>query len=283
MKENGFRLAKKRSRRYPAEIISYIALLANSSAQAETLLHCLVRVADNADKTEYMSFNQRGDISTPKGCPLKLVDKFTYLGSSVSSTDNDVSMRLAKEWIAIDRLSVIWKSDLSDKIKRNFFPAAIVSVLLYGCTAWTLTKRIEKKLGGNYTRMQRAILNKSMRQHSTKQLLYGHQLPITKTIQDRRTWHRGHCWRIKGKLISDLLQWTPLHGRATVGRPARTYLQQLCADSGCSLEDLQGAMDDRDGWRERVRKIRASSATWGWGCASACAYIYRHIYIYTHI
>ena len=58
-------------------------------------------------------------------------------------------MRLAKAWTAIDRLSVIWKSDLTDKMKHSFFQAAIMSILLYGCTTWTLTKRMEKKLDSN--------------------------------------------------------------------------------------------------------------------------------------
>ena len=80
---------------------------------------------------------------------------------------------------AIDRLSIIWKSDLTDKMKRSFFQAAVVSILLYGCTTWTLTKRLEKKLAGNYTRMLRAILNKSWRQHPTRHQLYGHLPPIS--------------------------------------------------------------------------------------------------------
>ena len=75
-----------------------------------------------------------------------------------------------------------WKSDLTDKRKRSFFQEAVVSILLYGWTTWTLTKRIEKKLDGNYTRMLPAILNKSWRQHPTKRQLYGHLPPITKTI-----------------------------------------------------------------------------------------------------
>ena len=91
-------------------------------------------------------------------------------------------------------------------MKRSFFQAAIVSILLYGCTTWTLTKRREKKLDGNYTRMLRAILNKSWRQHSTRHQLYGHLPPITKTIQVR---HAGHCWRSKDELESDILLWTP--------------------------------------------------------------------------
>ena len=127
------------------------------------------------------------DIIHPEyGTPLKLVDKFIYLGSSVSSTEKDIDTRQTKAWTAIDRLSIIWKSDLTDKMKRSFFQAAVVSILLYGCTTWTLTKRLEKKLDGNYIRMLRAILNKSWRQHPTRHQLYGHLLPLTKTIQVRR-------------------------------------------------------------------------------------------------
>ena len=174
-----------------------------------------------------MCYNHTGDISTLDGTSLKLVDKFTYLGSSVSSTEKDIDTRLTKVWTAIDRLSIIWKSDLTDKMKRSFFQAAVVSILLYGCTTWVLTKRLKKKLEGKYTRMLRAILNKSWRQHPTRHQLYGHLPPITKTIQVRRTKHAGHCRRNKDELISDVLLWTPTYGRPKAGRPARTYIQQL--------------------------------------------------------
>ena len=92
IKENGFELTKKRSRRYPAKTITVadyaddIAIRANTPNQAETLLHSLELAAAaigrhvNAHKTEYMCFNQTGDISTLDRSSLKLVDKFTYLG-----------------------------------------------------------------------------------------------------------------------------------------------------------------------------------------------------------
>ena len=150
----------------------------------------------------------------------------------------------AEEWVYM--YNATSKSDLTDKMKRSFFQAAIVSILLYGCTTWTLTKRMEKKLDGNYTRMLQAILNKSWRQHPTKQQLYGHLPPITTTIQVRRTRYAGHCWRSRDEHISDRLLWTPSHGRAKAERPVRTYIQQLCADAGCELEDLPEAMDDRE-------------------------------------
>ena len=214
IKENGFKLTKERSRRCPAKTITDanyaddIVLLTNAPTHPKTLLHSLEQATAgiglhvNAHKTEYMCFNQTGNISTLNTSSLKLVDKFTYRGSNVSSTETDINMRLAKAWIAINRLFVIWKSDLTDKMKRSFFQAAIVLILLY----------MKKKLDGNYTRMLRAILNRSWMQHPTKQQLYGHLPPITKTIRIRQTRHAGHYWRSRDELISDVLLWTPSHG-----------------------------------------------------------------------
>ena len=116
-------------------------------------------------------------------------------------------------------------------MKRSFFQAAVALILLYGCTTWTLTKRLEKKLDGNYARMLRANLNKSWRQHPTRHQLYGHLPPIMKTIQVRQIRHAGHCWRSRHELISDILLWTPTHSCAKAGRSARTYIQQLCEDT----------------------------------------------------
>ena len=192
-----------------------------------------------------MCFNPTADTSTLNGSSLKQLGKFTYLGSSVLSIETDINTWLAKAWIALDRLSVIWKSVLTDKIKRCFFKAAIVSILLYGCTTWTLTKRTEKKL-------------------PTKQQIYDHLPPIMKAIQIRRTRHAGYFWRSMEELISDELLWTPSHRRAKTGRSARTNIRQLCADTACSPEDLPEAMDDREGWRERVRDIRTDGVTWWW-------------------
>ena len=149
-------------------------------------------------------------------------------------------------------------------MKRSFFQATVVSIQLCGCTTWTLTKLLEKKLDGNDTRMLRAILNKSWRQHPTKHQLYGNLPPITKTIQVRRTRYAGHWWRSRDQLIRDVPRWTPTYGRAKAGRPARTYIQQLCEDTGCSPEVLPEAMNDREKWRERVRDISAGGTTWSW-------------------
>ena len=178
IKENGFELTKKRSRRYSAKTITDadyaddIAIPANAPVQAKTQLHSLERATTgialhiNAHKTEYMCFNQTGDISRLGSSSLKLVDEFTYLGSSVSSFEKYIDTRLTKAWTAIAKVSVIWKSDLTDKMKRSFFQVAVVSILLYGCTTWTLTKQMEKKLDGNYSRMLRTSLDGNTPQNS---------------------------------------------------------------------------------------------------------------------
>ena len=217
-----------------------------------------------------MCFNQIGDISILNGWSLKHVDGFTYLGSSVTFTENDINMRLAKTWTIIDRLSVIWKSNLSDEIKRTFFQAAVVSILLYGCTTWILTSAWRKSLTSI---ILEAILNKSWRQtlHKTADIWqrtthhYNH--PI------RRTRHVRQCWRNKNELMSDVLLLTLSHRRARVGWPARTYLQKLCTDTRCSIEELPGAMDDREEWRERIREICACGLNSWWKLVASCSHL----------
>ena len=210
---------------------------------------------------EILAFNCVTDQKIKK---YEIVDKFTYLGSSVSSTEKDIDTWLTKAWTAIERLSIIWKSDLTNKMKRSFFQVAVVLILLYGSTTWTLTKRLKKKLDGNCPWMLQAILNKSWRQHPTRHQLYSHLHLVTKTIQVRWTRHAGHCWRSKDELISDVLLWTSTYSQAKARQPARTYIQQLCEDTGCSPEGLPEAMNDREKWQERVRDICASGTTWWW-------------------
>ena len=147
-----------------------------------------------------------------------------------------------KSWTAIDRLSVIWKSDLTAKIKRSFFPAAIRMHYIdtnYGEKAWQqLHKNAARKSSTAITReCCEQILNKSGRQHSTKQSQYGYLPLFWKTIQVSWSRHGQHYWRSKDELISDIFLWNASHGQAKAGWLARFYTQQLWADTGCCLED----------------------------------------------
>ena len=151
-----------------------------------------------------------------------------------------MKIRIAKAWAALNKIDVFWKSDLSNDLKRSFFRATVKSIMMYGATTWTLTKSLylNQKLDGTYTRMLRAVLNISWRQHPTKSQLYGPIPGISKIICERRMRFAGQCWRAKQKLASDLLLWTPSHGHTRVGRPAITYIDQLSRDTGCFPEDL---------------------------------------------
>ena len=119
-------------------------ILANTLTQTESLLHSLEQASRwywpqcQCNKTEYMCSYQNGE------SPFEISGQVHLPGSSVSSTEKDINIWLAKAWTTIDRLSIIWKSNLSDKIKRNIFHVVVVSILLYGCTTWTLTKRMRE-------------------------------------------------------------------------------------------------------------------------------------------
>ena len=125
-----------------------------------------------------------------------------------------------------------------------------------------------------YKRLSQFILNKGFfnfsAQYQFEQVLEATPYkaaavpPIMKTIKVRRTRHAGHCWSSRDKLISDVLLWNSSHGRAKAGRPARTYIQQLCEDTGCSPAYLPEAMNDREEWRERIRDIHAGGSTRWW-------------------
>ena len=115
----------------------------------------------NTNRTEYTCFKQEGSASTLNSKTLKWVNQFTYLGRNILSTEGNVNICIAKAWIAIGRLLILWKFDLSEKIKLNFFQALAVSLLQYGCTARTLMKYMVKKLNVNNARMLCAVLKKS--------------------------------------------------------------------------------------------------------------------------
>lgn len=193
--------------------------------------------------------------------PLKNVNEFSYLGSNIASTEKDVITHITKAWMALDILRMIWKSTLPDRMKRQFFRAVVESVLVYGSSTWTLTKRLEKLLDGSYTRMLCTVLNISWKEHLTRQRLYGTLPTLSSTIRERCLRFAGHCGRTKEELVSSMLLWTPKHGYTKVGRPSKTYIQLIAQDPGCKTEELKSLMQDRDQWRERVGLVWASRPT----------------------
>ena len=265
----GFTLTKARSRRYPEVIITDtdfaddLALISNSLEQAQLLLLRLESAAQqiglhtNVTKTEYMSYNQPdGHLITLNGSKLKQVDDFLYLGSWVGSTSKDIDVIIGKAWAALSKMNKIWKSKMNKDLKIQLFRSTVETVLLYGANTWTLTKTLSKKLDGTYTRMLRAALNVSWKQHLTNKELYRYLPCVTETIRERRLRFSGHCVRSKDEVIHQLILWEPSHGKRSRGRPPRTFIQQLTEDTGLEKDELKTAMGDRNGWRKVVRDVR---------------------------
>ena len=126
-----------------------------------------------------------------------------------------------------------------------------MSILLYECTIWTLTKCIEKKARRQWHKKATSYKKKSWKQYLTKQQRYSHLLPISITIQVWRTRHDVHCLGGRDELINNVIFWAPSRRRARV-------------DTGYSLEDLLEEMNDRDERQGRVREIHLRGTTWWW-------------------
>ena len=124
------------------------------------------------------------------------------------------------------------------KWSKSFSKLVAISVRLFGCTTWTLTKHLKKILDWNYTKMLHAFLKKSWKQHPTKQLLYGYLSPISQIIRVRWSRLAGLYWRRKDKLISGILLWTTTHRYTSVGWTTKIYIYQFCVDTRCCEEDL---------------------------------------------
>ena len=147
--------------------------------QKRTSLSSLLLHSCTSHVLSIIGFQQEAATSNLCGKPSKSADQFLYFGRNISSTESDVNVRPAKVLSAIDRLSIIWKSNLFDRVNLEFFHAVTVSIQLYGCTTWMLRKPIQK-------RILRDVLNKSRMQHSTIQQVYGPLPPLSQTFQVKR-------------------------------------------------------------------------------------------------
>ena len=269
--ELGFTIERRRSRRYPPVMVTDrdfaddIALLSAEIEQAQELLSRVEQEAEkiglhlNAGKTEVMTFTQDTPVELKARCgdTIKVVENFKYLGAWMKSTDSDIKIRKALAWAACHKLDKIWTSKLSRYLKVRLFVATVETVLLYGSAAWTVTKAMEKKLDGCYTRMLRRALNVSWRQHMTNKELYGDLPPVTIKIKQQRLRLAGHCVRHNDEVASRVVLWQPSTGRVNRGRRRTTYVDTLFSDTG--YEDvacLERAMKDRDNWKIFVEGVR---------------------------
>ena len=124
-------------------------------------------------KKQYMTFNQNPSNFTTinKKC-IKPTNDFLYLGSWTYSNEKNVDVRIGKAWVALQKLNTIWNSNLPKNLKLAFFHTTVSSVLLYGSSTWTLTKKLETKLNGCYTKMLRVVNNVKWQQRISNTTTY---------------------------------------------------------------------------------------------------------------
>ena len=268
----GFTLQKAQGKRYPAKMIcdtdfaDDLALISNTLEQAQLfllkveLISAKVGLNLNEDKTKYISFNSpEGQIVSLSGCCIEELDDFLYLGSWVVSSRKDINVRIGKAWSALSKMEKIWKSDLKKELKISLFRATVESILLYGSSSWTMTKDMEKRLDGTYTRLLRVVLNVSWKDHLTNKELYGKIPKISDIIRERRTKFSGHCFRSKMEVINQLILWEPKQGKRKIGRPRKTYINQIEEDTGIPRGQLANVMEDREQWKAIVKMVRSRS------------------------
>ena len=269
----GFTIEQRRSRRHPAVKISDldfaddIALILDKIEEAQNTLQNVEDAAAkvglhlNARKTEVIIYNQEAvEIKTRNDEVIKVAEDFKYLGSWVNDSVKDIKTRKAQAWVACNKLSKIWKSNLKKELKIKLFLATVESVFLYGCETWTINKSTEKMIDGAYTRMLRTATNVSWRDHITNEELYGSLPKITIKIRERRMKHAGHCIRHEEEEASKLVLWQPHRGRTNRGKPKNTFIDTLLDDTGLeTVGEIKPALLDRKGWRGRIHTVRAGA------------------------
>ena len=125
-------------------------------------------------------------INSLNGEQIKSVDDFKYLGSWIDNTLKDMNTRKAQAWVACNKLTKIWKSNLNRNLKARLFTAIVESVLLYGCESWAMNKTTTKQIDGAYTRLLRSAFNISWKDHITNERLYGSIPKVSTKIFSQR-------------------------------------------------------------------------------------------------
>ena len=220
-----------------------VALLTNSISDAQILLTAVEKYAAevglflNPKKTEIMisTGGQKPDLAAERvvsadGSVIKVVDDFKYLGAWISDSKKDINVRIGQAWSAITRMHLIWRSQMELGLKRRFFSATVVSILLYGCETWSMTKNCERKLDGAYTKLLRYASGVHWSDHITNAVLYGDLPKISLVIKRRRLRFAGHCIRAIHQPVSQLVLRQPISGFRRGGASVLTYPKVIQSD-----------------------------------------------------
>ena len=270
--EKGYQLHPKRGSRQPAEYLTDtdfaddIALISQSLEHVQDLLQSLEQASNgvglylNETKTECLNrclSNADLLVKTLSGSSLKMVEDYVYLGSFISSSEKDFNTRKGMAWSACNDMHQIWTSQLPKSIKLEIFRATVEPILLYGSDTWTLSKKLERRLDGTYTRLLMRAQNLSWKRHPSISDIYGNLPRVSALVRSRRVQFAGHCYRAKNEVISSLLLWKSSSDRAR-GRKL-SFPDVISRDTSIRTEDLGTVMLDRDVWRGVVNSVKATT------------------------
>ena len=270
--DTGVVTCPRQSRRYPAKFLNDldfaddIALLESSIPRAQSQLS---RTADaaadlgliiSAPKTEYMTFNCQPQPSLQVyGNPINHVTNFRYLGSMMGSSASDLKRRKALAWTAFWKLEHLWKSatiPISTKVK--LFDTTCVTVLLYGCESWIISKDMENKINSFGTSCYRIMLNIKRIDRVPNATIYSltETAPLVERARIRQLKFIGHVLRLPDdEPVREYALYVPTHGKRKPGRQRTLftkYIQCLLGDMDSMLNHGQLSAMAQDRWRKLV-------------------------------
>jgi hypothetical protein len=282
IKDVGFTLREKKSSRVPKEVISDLAyaddivLLNDNLTDAQLFLSTVAEVAEqiglviNFKKTEFIVFGSIEDElleDVSKGLHLKAgqiapVEDFKYLGSWIMNSSKDISVRIALAWVAAKKLNRVWKSHLDRKLKVSFFQHVIQAILLYGCESWSLTKTLNRRLDGAYTRLLRFALDIPWQDHIKNAVIYDKLPKISNVIRQRRLRYAGHCMRSKQR-VSQLVLWEKSGTFRRGGHLVKSYPKVIYEDlistglisTELEIYQIHELAQDREHWKHLVSSL----------------------------
>jgi len=273
--DSGVMTHPRKSSRSPAKILSDldfaddIALLESSMPRAQSQLNRVAEAAADlglvisAPKTEYMVTHCNPQPALQVyGNPINHVTDFRYLGSKMASSISDLKRRMALAWTAFWKLERLWRSQsipISTKVK--LFDITCVTILLYGCESWVISKDMEDKINAFATSCFRIMLNIKRVDRVPNATVYNltGTTPLIGRVRTRQLKFLGHVLRMNDdEPVREYALYVPSHGGRKPGRPRTLYLkyiQQLIGDGeGIVLlpNDIINLAQDRNRWRQIV-------------------------------
>lgn len=212
----------------------------------------------NVDKTKFMSWpmNLSSGMTLTNGEVIEQVEEFKYLGSMMSSSDNDLKIRRGQAWSTFWEMKNIWQSDdIPIDLKVRIFHSTCLSILLYGSEAWVLTEAMTRRIDSFATSCYRYMLkikriDKIRNEHILQTV---NQPPLSVIVKERQLRRLGHALRADHESLQHKFAiYYPQHGKRKPGRPRIQYHEYIKKITGLDIEGLALAAADRDSWRSLV-------------------------------